>query len=95
MRGVVAADDGGRGAERVRPIEHRVSDCDRELGDRIAVDHVAEVDQTTHSRRTIGRLDNQDVEVIRVAVDCRPPQRCEPPAVASLDVSARPPHESA
>ncbi len=66
---MVAGDDRGRRGERVVLVQERVGRRDRRLRHEEAVVHVAEVDEARHLAGMGVRRADQDVVVVRVAVD--------------------------
>ena len=75
--GVVAGDDRGRRGERVVLAQERVGRRDRRLRHEEAVVQVAEIEEARHlAGMGVGRAD-QDVVVVRVAVDDAAPQAGE------------------
>ncbi len=72
---MVSAQHACRRAERVLLAQHGVGNPHRRVGDPVAVDHVAEIDDAGDARLVIGR-DQHVVEVV-VVVDHLRPQRSQ------------------
>jgi hypothetical protein len=78
---LVAAHDTDGGRERVGLAEDGVGDGDREIGNRVGVDDVAEVEDPDDTR-----IRYQDVVVVRIVVHDRPRQRLDARTVPEVDL---------
>ena len=86
--GVVRGDHFGARDERVRNVEHRVGDRDRELADRRIAQAVAEIDESRHPAAI-----DEHVLIVDIAVNDGVRQRREPGTGTGRIQLKRPVHQ--